>query len=41
MAIARARGGSRVLLSLSHDGDYAMAQALLIADTPDAPAGRA
>jgi holo-[acyl-carrier protein] synthase len=39
-AIARAKGGSRVLLSLSHDGDYAMAQALLVGDPPDAGAGR-
>ncbi len=34
-AIAEAKGGSRVLLSLSHDGDYAMAQALLLGDGPD------
>jgi phosphopantetheinyl transferase (holo-ACP synthase) len=40
-AIARAKGASRVLLSLSHDGDYAMAQALLVGDSPDAAAGRA
>ena len=33
--IALARGGRRVLLSLSHDGDYAMAQAMLIADATD------
>jgi holo-[acyl-carrier protein] synthase len=39
-AIARAKGASRVLLSLSHDGDYAMAQALLVGDSPDAAAGR-
>ena len=39
-AIARAKGASRVLLSLSHDGDYAMAHALLVGDTPDAAAGR-
>ncbi len=37
-AIARAKGASRVLLSLSHDGDYAMAQALLVGDSPDAGA---
>ena len=29
-AIAQAKGGDRVLLSLTHDGDYAMAQAMLI-----------
>jgi holo-[acyl-carrier protein] synthase len=28
--IALAKGGDRVLLSLTHDGDYAMAQAMLI-----------
>ena len=39
-AIARAQGGSRVLLSLTHDGDYAMAQAMLVGDPPDAGAGR-
>jgi phosphopantetheinyl transferase (holo-ACP synthase) len=30
LAIAHAKGGDRVLLSLTHDGEYAMAQALLI-----------
>ena len=39
-AIARAKGASRVLISLTHDGDYAMAQALLVGDSPDAGAGR-
>ncbi len=39
-AIAHAKGASRVLLSLTHDGDYAMAQALLVGDLPDAGAGR-
>ena len=34
-AIAEAKGGRRVLLSLTHDGDYAMAQAMLIGDTTD------
>jgi phosphopantetheinyl transferase (holo-ACP synthase) len=34
-AIAEAKGGRRVLLSLSHDGDYAMAQAMLIGDGAD------
>jgi holo-[acyl-carrier protein] synthase len=33
--IAEAKGGRRVLLSLTHDGDYAMAQAMLIADATD------
>jgi len=33
--IAEAKGGRRVLLSLSHDGDYAMAHALLLGDGPD------
>ena len=34
-ALARDKGGHRVLLSLSHDGDYAIAQAMLIGDSPD------
>jgi len=38
--IARAKGASRVLISMTHDGDYAMAQALLVRDMPDAGAGR-
>lgn len=38
-SIARAKGASRVLLSLTHDGDYAMAQAMLVGDLPDAGAG--
>jgi len=29
-----ARGGRRVLLALSHDGDYALAHALLVDDDP-------
>jgi len=33
--IAESKGGRRVLLSLTHDGEYAMAQAMLIADTAD------
>jgi holo-[acyl-carrier protein] synthase len=33
--LAHARGGGRVLLSLTHDGDYAMAQAMLLAAEPD------
>jgi holo-[acyl-carrier protein] synthase len=31
--IGAARGGSRVLLTLTHDGEYAMAQAMLIDDS--------
>lgn len=31
-AIGEARGGRRVLLSLTHEGDYAFAQAMLIDD---------
>src|SRR5918996_2316480 len=30
--IARARGADRMLLALSHDGDYAIAQAMLVAE---------
>ena len=30
--IGMARGGSRMLLALTHDGDYALAQAMLVAD---------
>ena len=36
-AIASARGGDRVLISLTHDGDYALAQAILISDGADGP----
>ena|SRR5258706_7530899 len=35
-AIALAKGGSRVLLSLTHDGDYALAQAMLLGGSDDA-----
>ena len=34
-AIAQAKGGRQVLLSLTHDGEYAMAQAMLIDDDAD------
>lgn len=34
-AIALAKGAGCVLLSLSHDGDYALAQAMLVAETAD------
>ena len=30
--IGLARGGSRMLLSLTHEGDYALAQAILVGD---------
>jgi holo-[acyl-carrier protein] synthase len=32
--LSHARGGRRMLLALSHDGDYALAQALLVDDDP-------
>ena len=32
--IGLARGGGRMLLALTHDGDYALAQAMLVADDP-------
>jgi holo-[acyl-carrier protein] synthase len=31
--IGRARGGRRMLLALTHDGDYAVAQAMLVDDS--------
>ena len=34
--IGSARGGSRMLLALTHDGDYALAQAMLVDDGPGA-----
>jgi len=38
-AIGRARGGSdRLLLALTHDGEYAMAQAMLVAPDATTPA---
>jgi len=33
--IGLARGGRRMLVTLTHDGDYALAQAMLIDDGPD------
>lgn len=33
--IGHARGGGRMLLTLTHDGDYALAQAMLLADEAD------
>jgi holo-[acyl-carrier protein] synthase len=36
--ISRRRGGRRMLVTLTHDGDYAMAQAMLVGDdTAEAP----
>jgi holo-[acyl-carrier protein] synthase len=32
--LSRARGGRRMLLALSHDGDYALAEAMLVDDDP-------
>ena len=37
--IGRARGGSRMLLALTHDGDYALAQAMLISEGDFVPPG--
>jgi len=34
-AIAQGKGGHRVLLSLTHDGDYAIAQAMLVGDSAE------
>jgi holo-[acyl-carrier protein] synthase len=39
-AIALSKGGRQVLLSLTHDGDYAFAQAMLIGGLPDDAAER-
>lgn len=36
-AIAALRGGRRMLLSITHDGDYACAQAFLVDDDTAAP----
>src|SRR5262245_24392440 len=38
--LATSKGAQRVLLSLTHDGDYALAQAMLVGDADDG-AGRA
>ena len=38
--IARAKGASRILVSLTHDGDYALAQVLLVGEAPDGHGGR-
>lgn len=34
-ALARARGASRILVSLTHDGDYAFAQVVLVGEAPN------
>ncbi len=39
-ALAEARGARRVLLSLTHDGDYALAQVVLVGGEPDGDAER-
>jgi len=39
-AIARDKGGDHVLLTLTHDGDYALAQAMLVGDPRDPGAAR-
>lgn len=38
-AIARAKGAQHVLVSLTHDGDYAFAQVLLVGDGGDGATG--
>ena len=38
-ALALAKGGHRVLLTLTHDGDYALAQAMLVGDASDDDVG--
>jgi phosphopantetheinyl transferase (holo-ACP synthase) len=42
--ISLTRGGDRMLVALAHDGDYAMAQAMLVssqgATTSETPPGR-
>jgi holo-[acyl-carrier protein] synthase len=35
--LSLARGGRRMLLALTHDGDYALAHALLVDDEPTPP----
>jgi holo-[acyl-carrier protein] synthase len=37
LALARARGARRVLVSLTHDGEYALAQVMLLGEAPAAP----
>jgi holo-[acyl-carrier protein] synthase len=40
-AVALAKGAGHVLLSLTHDGDYALAQVVLVGPSADDPQGRA
>jgi holo-[acyl-carrier protein] synthase len=35
--VSRARGGRHMLLALTHEGEYALAQAMLVDDEPPAP----
>jgi holo-[acyl-carrier protein] synthase len=35
--LGRARGGTRMLLALTHEGEYALAQAMLVDDEPTSP----
>lgn len=35
--LGRARGGTRMLLALTHEGEYALAQAMLVDDEPTPP----
>jgi holo-[acyl-carrier protein] synthase len=37
--LARAKGADRMLLALSHDGDYAIAQAMLVTESDSPPPG--
>ena len=39
-ALARAKGAHRAFLSLTHDGDYALAQVVLVGGEPDGDAER-
>ena len=39
-ALARAKGATRAFLSLTHDGDYALAQVVLVGGEPDGDAER-
>jgi holo-[acyl-carrier protein] synthase len=39
--ISRARGGTHMLVTLTHDGDYAMAQAMLVGDDDTSGSARA
>jgi holo-[acyl-carrier protein] synthase len=39
LAIAEGKGARRILVSLTHDGDYAFAQVMLVGDHPGASGG--